>query len=177
MFVDLQLAASSSGRPPYNPAYGRFLQPDPIGYEAGPNVYAYVGNDPVNAVDSLGLDGDLIVVAGSDQPRHTCTGTRIITGCGGGGIASGMSGFSTAGTGGQYSIGNPAPGGGYRCTNCGQGASTSANGEIVVSAPRYEWVSTSGGSQPAGFPRHFIILHAIGSVSGDWKRHSASLKV
>lgn len=39
----------------YSPALGRFLQPDPIGYEAGLNLYEYVGNDPLNASDPLGL--------------------------------------------------------------------------------------------------------------------------
>ena len=39
----------------YEPTLGRFLQPDPIGYEAGLNLYAYVGGDPVNLVDPLGL--------------------------------------------------------------------------------------------------------------------------
>lgn len=39
----------------YSPALGRFLQPDPIGYGDGMNMYAYVQNDPVNSIDTLGL--------------------------------------------------------------------------------------------------------------------------
>jgi RHS repeat-associated protein len=39
----------------YSPTWGRFLQADPVGYAAGPNLYAYVGNDPLNAVDPGGL--------------------------------------------------------------------------------------------------------------------------
>jgi RHS repeat-associated protein len=38
----------------YDPELRRFLEPDPIGYVDGMNLYAYVGNSPVNFIDPSG---------------------------------------------------------------------------------------------------------------------------
>jgi RHS repeat-associated protein len=72
----------------YDPKTGRFMQPDPIGYGSGLNLYAYVGGDPVNSSDPSGL-----------TPQHIiCTGTRLGCGAqhdsGGSGLSPGSSGAS-----------------------------------------------------------------------------------
>ena len=50
----------------YSPAWGRFLQPDPIGYDGGVNIYAYVGNSPLNFIDPFGKAG--LAAAGEFNP-------------------------------------------------------------------------------------------------------------
>ena len=75
----------------YQPGLGRFLQTDPIGYDAGANLYAFVLNDPVNLADPLGLQacggahgpcppprpGD-VVVTGRLSPRVGSAGRHIL---------------------------------------------------------------------------------------------------
>jgi RHS repeat-associated protein len=39
----------------YDPQTGRYITPDPIGLEGGVNLFTYVGNNPINIVDPLGL--------------------------------------------------------------------------------------------------------------------------
>ena len=48
----------------YSPAWGRFLQADPSGANSGGSLYAYVRNDPLNLVDSMGLASE------SPQPNY-----------------------------------------------------------------------------------------------------------
>ena len=43
----------------YDPTIGTFISQDPISFSAGdPNLYRYVGNNPLNQVDPSGLKPD-----------------------------------------------------------------------------------------------------------------------
>jgi hypothetical protein len=144
------------------------------------NMYAHVGNDPVNFTDPLGLcTGSLI-----SNDNGTCyAGGGPVTGAASGswiGASKGEPGLKNAkgqpiGPGGRTSSGSvhvdpdggddggpivvpgtPKSDGYYECLNCGQLGELNQQGEIVVRSAKYKWVpGPSGNGPPAGFPSSF----------------------
>jgi RHS repeat-associated protein len=58
----------------YNPYIGRFLQTDPVGYDAGINWYMYCANNPVGLVDPSGMilqsTGRIFISPGAFTPSY-----------------------------------------------------------------------------------------------------------
>lgn len=65
-YTDSETGLVYYGQRYYNPAWGRFINRDPIGELGGANLYAYCRNDGVNRWDFLGLLGQDL----SDQPQQ-----------------------------------------------------------------------------------------------------------
>ena len=82
----------------YSPVLGRFLQPDPIGYVDGLNLYTYVGNNPLNWIDPFGLQkagldpGAIAAALAAIAARAAAVEAAAAT------LAQALSGLAIAGT-------------------------------------------------------------------------------
>ena len=56
----------------FDPNTGKWLSRDPLGERIGPNLYQYVGNNPVRYTDPLGLEG-----TGGDTVQETLAIARV----------------------------------------------------------------------------------------------------
>jgi len=77
------------GRRYYDPSIGRWITPDPIGRDGGPNLYAYVLNGPLTRIDLYGLSIDIGGMFDSFCDRVSsgfdsfCSGARsVLSECG-----------------------------------------------------------------------------------------------
>lgn len=138
----------------YNPEnnVARFMQSDPIGYGGGMNMYAYVGGDPVNASDPMGLceasdranNCTKPVNPPPPPPPGSCTGTWICTANHRGPVGSPVNNSN-----GQVINGGDAP-----SRQGGSGGSDAQPGDIVVNGqitPNYGFDSISQLNGVGGF--------------------------
>ena len=80
---DPEVGLYHAGARCYNAVLGRFMGMDPLGQGAGVDVYAYVGNDPLNATDPSGLDA-LVIIGGQRSDSLNVFGHVSVAETGGG---------------------------------------------------------------------------------------------
>jgi RHS repeat-associated protein len=133
----------------YNPQIGRFLSEDPLGFAGGDtNLYAYVGGDPSDAIDPLGLSS--LVYNGSTATitlysGNNFDGTILAQGVAYNFVASGYStfpyGIYQAGPWHQYNAGDPdSPYGPY--------------GNLTFNVPGHTGMSVHSGRNNLGGPTY-----------------------
>jgi RHS repeat-associated protein len=67
-YYDAETGKYNNGFRDYDPYAGRYIESDPIGLGGGTNTYAYVGNNPVNSIDPLGLCNKAPAKPGNPDP-------------------------------------------------------------------------------------------------------------
>lgn len=131
----------------YSPATGRFLETDPVGLSVGANLYVYVKNDPLNAVDPYGLW--TISIGASGYINVGWFSGQLTVGI----IADG---FGNAGIFGSVNAG-PAAGGGFKVAASG----------AYSTAPRIHNLEGWGNNVS-------VVAGAGPAVSYDWSKGQVS---
>jgi RHS repeat-associated protein/uncharacterized repeat protein (TIGR02543 family) len=88
-YYDAETGLFYNGFRDYDPATGRYSESDPIGLQGGINTYAYVGGDPVNAIDPDGKFAQVLIpgtIGGSGVAAILCAANpqlckKAIQGC------------------------------------------------------------------------------------------------
>lgn len=135
----------------YDPALGRFLQPDPIGYIENMNSYVYVNNDPTNNIDPWGLmagplQGGVTFNAPSNAGAPTTDAFMPITG--GVDIASIITGLDFSSQ--PSSPSGPSCGCGTGGGGGGSGSETPRAGGGTISGSAGGFGRAGGGGGPGG---------------------------
>ncbi|MBS0655381.1 MAG: RHS repeat-associated core domain-containing protein, partial [Verrucomicrobia bacterium] len=76
--VDPETGLVYFGRRYYDPSIGKWLTHDPLGLKAGPNLYAYVLNNPMTGIDLYGLYGIRDAIATVEVIGYTCAEFTVI---------------------------------------------------------------------------------------------------
>jgi len=151
----------------YSPKQGRFISPDPISVKGGVNIYAYAGNDPVNGVDTTGLDATGYDEGDNNDPFGGSCNICIIgsqTLFFGGNLGAHVGGDIWAGPGAAADSGNSS-------SSSGSASSSDSSASAAASSPSAGGVegqptSVSGGAGDTDVGSPAGAISSTGGASG-----------